>query len=376
MTPNARAANAFIRQLQKRREKQQDFGRTEFVRIVRKSGRDRKPPGNFVDSSFLFIRSANGDSGVRPLAGNVPFWLSPDLRISPLTGLGAYTQTLEAGKTYSIACVVRNRGDVAAPSAKVEFFLADPTIGMDTRFAKRLGVGSTWIAPRGSGEVRTLYTVPANEAGHKCLFGRVFSFSPLDLPIDDFQLDPRVDRHIGQLNLNIVPQSTALTFQWIHQPNANDTIELRSAPLADLLALGHPALGDFKLSEGRELTARLRRALFKLIEDDGGKVSLERTRTGIQLISKGKGPSAVEQRKVSNRLDKALQAIQKGAKPSEFSEIFIASRKLNRAAARHLLQLELPSFGLRKGQATAIHLQGLDGNTGQPKGGITLLITG
>jgi len=166
------------------------------------------------------------------------------------------------------------------------------------------------------------------------------------------------------------------SFSGSHQPNANETVELRIGALTDLLALGHPALADFTFPAPRELATRLARAQFRLLDDDGrGAVGIERRARGIRLASKGDGPSASEQRKVAGQLERALAAIQKGKKASEFKEVFAAARKLNRAAVVHRLELRIPSLGLRKGQAAILHLGAVDENTGRPKGGITLLVT-
>ena len=132
----------------------------------------------------------------RPLPCPV-FWLSPDLRIAPLSNLGAPTTELQAGDAYRLTATVRNRGDLMVPSAKVEFWLVNPSLGFDTRFATKLGVAAGRVHAYGASEVSLDYVVPPRLWGHHCLFARVFSFSPLDLPIDDFALDPRIDRQSG-----------------------------------------------------------------------------------------------------------------------------------------------------------------------------------
>ena len=98
--------------------------------------------------------------------------------------------------------------------------------------------------PAASAAAEFAYTVPPTESGHKCLFARCFSFSPLDLPIDDFALDPRLDRHVAQQNLNIVGQAQAFAFNLVHTPNARLRIALRPLQPEELLALRHPVLAD------------------------------------------------------------------------------------------------------------------------------------
>jgi hypothetical protein len=136
------------------------------------------------------------------------------------------TRELTAGATYRFTAVVRNRGDLAVPSAKVEFHLANPTLGWDTRFATKLGVAVGRVQAHGAAEASLDYTIPPALSGHRCLFARVFSFSPLDLPIVDFALDPVVDRHVAQLNLNIVPQASPFVVDWVHHRNAMERLEV------------------------------------------------------------------------------------------------------------------------------------------------------
>ena len=156
MSENTDAANAYIRDLRRLREKYVDFVRDEVEPLFHNNDqRERRPPRHFVDSSFLYIRSFDGDVGARPFANQV-FWLSPDITASPISSLGAYTQTLNAGETYALTCAVRNRGDLAVPSAKVEFWLTDPSLGFDTRYATHLTLGrvpSTWVNAYGSSQV-------------------------------------------------------------------------------------------------------------------------------------------------------------------------------------------------------------------------------
>ena len=97
---------AYIRELQARAAKSQEEAERELNPLFkRKEGR---PPRDFVDSSFLYIRSCDADVGSRPVPCPA-FWLSPDVRVAPLSNLGAPTRQLEAGATYRFSAVVRNR---------------------------------------------------------------------------------------------------------------------------------------------------------------------------------------------------------------------------------------------------------------------------
>jgi hypothetical protein len=102
---------------------------------------NEKAPQNFIESSYLYMRSCDADTGARPFPCPA-FWLSPDLRVAPISNLGMPTRELRVGETYRITATVRNRGDLIVPSAKVEFSLATPALGWDTRFAGKIGVTS------------------------------------------------------------------------------------------------------------------------------------------------------------------------------------------------------------------------------------------
>ena len=103
----------------------------------------------------------------------------------------------------------------------------EPERSASTRALRR---SSAWrpdaCRPTAPREVSLDYVVPPALSGHRCLFARVFSFSPLDLPIDDFALDPRIDRHVGQLNLYDRRAGDELHLDWIHLANAAERLEV------------------------------------------------------------------------------------------------------------------------------------------------------
>src|SRR5215208_663731 len=156
----------YVRDMQALRQSYHDEAVAKVQELFKR--RDRKPPGEFHDSSFLYMRSYDADVGVRPFS-NIVHWHSPDITLSPVTAVGAYTTSLVAGETYLIRCWLRNRGDLAVPSAKVELFLTDPSLGFDTRFATRLTLGnvpSAWVGSGASAAAEFVYTVPPAESGH------------------------------------------------------------------------------------------------------------------------------------------------------------------------------------------------------------------
>ena len=384
MSENTDTANAFIHDLRRLREKYVDFARDEVVPLFHDNDqRERKPPSHFVDSSFLYIRSYDGDSGNRPFANQV-FWLSPDMRVSPITNLAAYTQTLNAGETYALTCAVRNRGDLGVPSAKVEFWLTDPSLGFDTRYATHLTLGAvpaTWVNAYGSGQVTFAYTVPPTESGHKCLFARVFSFSPLDLPLDDFRLDPPLDRHIGQLNLNIVGQGQPFMFNAIHAPNAEWAVQFVPLAAEELLALRHPVLADVTPAPEFPRDSWTERTRIELADSDARGVDVARENDRVFLFANDpEGVDLGTQRELRLAVRDALAEIAAGkARPAAHRDLFAKFRDVGRETRRSVFKMEAPDLGLAPGQAAAVHLRATDrelGDNDAALGGITLIVVG
>ena len=378
--PNALAAE-YLRALLKQREaRERPEPLAELQRLFKR--RDRRPPEPFHDSSFLYMRSYDADLGVRPFSGIV-HWHSPDVTLSPITGVGAYTTSLNAGETYVIRCALRNRGDIGVPSAKVELFLTDPTLGFDTRFATNLTLGqvpSTWVAANTNAAVEFAYTVPPTESGHKCLFARAFSFSPLDLPIDDFGLDPRLDRHVAQQNLNIVGSSQAYSFGMVHLPNARLRIHLRALEREELLMLRHPVLADVEIAREfpRQGWGRLSR--LELREPGGGDLSVREAPEG--LVIDARDPDGVRpdvQREVRTAVRDVLRAVDAGeTRLANHRDLLARFRRMNAEARRSTFAMTVPDIGLQPRQAVGLEITGIDDTLGEADvfGGITLVIVG
>lgn len=343
---------------------------------------DREPPEEFTDSSFLYIRSYDADLGVRPFSG-VPHWRSPDIVLSPLTSPSAYTTTLNAGDSYVIRTTLRNRGDLAVPSAKVELFLTDPTLGFDARFATNLSLGavpSAWVASGASAAADFVYNVPPSEAGHKCLFARTFSFSPLDLPIDDHKLDPRIDRHVAQQNLNIVGQAQAYSFWLVHPPNARMRIELRPLEPDELFSLRHPLLADFRPAVEFPRRGWGRMAGLDLRETGVGDVRLSPTGEGAAFTASDReGLDLGSQREINTAVWDAVRLANVGeTRLADHRELIARFRDMNAQARRSLFGMTVPDIGLRAGQAVGLDITAVDENFGDGEvvGGITVVIVG
>jgi len=374
-------AAEYLRLLLKRRDERANPDALAELQVLFRR-RDRKPPGTFQDSSFLYIRSYDADQGVRPFSGGV-FWTSPDVLLRPITSTSAYTTTLNAGDTYAIRCTLRNRGDIGVPSAKVELFLTDPTLGFDTRFAANLTLGrvpSAWVGSNESADVEFAYTVPATESGHKCLFARAFSFSPLDLPIDDFQLDPRLDRHVAQQNLNIVGQAQNYSFGMVHAPNGRLRINLRALDPEELLKLRHPVLADVEVAREFPRRGWGRLSRLELQERGGGEVVVREDAEGLAVEVRdpdGMPPGA--QRELNTAVRDVLRDVHAGtARMADHRDLFARFRKMNSEARRTTFRMTVPDIGLQPRQAVGLEITSIN-ETWQPPevfGGITLVIVG
>jgi hypothetical protein len=376
---NDKIANQYIAELQSQLVAYRRFTKEKIQPWFRKNDRERKPPEEFVDSSFLYIRSYDSDIGVRPFPTNIVYWHSPDVKVAPITDLSAYTTLLDSGKTYQFSCTVRNRGDLIVPSAKVEFFLCDPTLGFSTQFATQIGITTGWVNPYATNTVSIVYTIPPSISGHKCLFARAFSFSPVDLPTDVNALHPPTDRHVAQLNLNITAQTSAFNFNWVHLPNAQERIDLVPMTTEEMFALRHPFLADFKPSRisAGEFIPKMQVTLLKK-EDSASQVKIQRRGSALYVTSQNKkGISLEEQKTIWNNLARALKAIAgEGGSARKYREIFKAFRNMNRQLEQSRFELQLPDLGLPKGEATAVKIVATNRVTGEVKGGITLIITG
>jgi hypothetical protein len=325
----------------------------------------------------MYMRSCDADTGSRPIPCPV-FWLSPDLRVAPLTNLGMPTQTLTAGTTYRFTATVRNRGDLPVPSAKVEFYLVNPSLGFDTRYATKLGVAAGRVQAYGASEISIDYTVPPSLAGHRCLFARVFSFSPLDLPIDDHALSPVPDRHIAQLNLTIVDNGAKLLIDWFHLPNAQELLELTPMTAPMVRALRLETVTDHTIVSGALWRRVAGQVEFHLDPAEGPKINTDPGGDRLLLVSQDpKAVSLERQAQLNKAVVSALRSLELGrGNAQKHKELFREYRAMTAQGVRSQLTLALPPAELKPGQALALNVIRRNRATGDALGGIGLLITG
>lgn len=367
---------ACINELGRRAGEHQAFAKTNLNPLFEQANGEGRSPKDFIESSFLYIRSCIEDDGSRPISCSA-FWLSPDLQVAPVSNLGMPTRTLMAGQTYRLACTVRNNGDLIVPSAKVEFFLSNPSLGFDTRYATKLGVVDGWVNPYSATTVYLPYLVPPDLSGHRCLFARVFAFSPLDIPLDDYALSPIPDRHVAQLNLDFLRQGDSFNFNWIHLPNAHEQIELIPMQDQTLRALNHELAAGMEVTGRAKFTKARSRVRFELERQEGQAIEARQVRGGFQLFSKDDaGFSLEKQANIREGLRDALVAIQKSRGAyNEFRALFREYRAMNKQALCTRMSLYLPDFSLKDNQAIPLNLIKRDLLSGEVTGGISLIVT-
>jgi hypothetical protein len=378
MSKNIEILKNLLISIEDTRSKYNDFAENKISSLFKEEG-NRRPPRDFKESSFLYIRSFDGDNGTRPFT-NTPFWTSPDIKISPVNDISDYTTNLIAGKTYNINCKLRNKGDLMIPAVKVEFFLCTPSLGMDTRYAQNLGIAqmTEFLMPNATGEVNFRYTVSPTEAGHKCLFARAFSFSPLDIPNDPFLLDPRMDRHTAQLNLDFAMQASSIPFQLIHARNAVENITMRMMTRDEVFATRHPFVNSMKIIDSPKIAEELinnTKLSLKRGNHSQGELSGEKGK--FQLISADKGDfvSLKEQQKMASEIKSVLASINKGVPKRKFQSFFERYKAMNEENIATQFQLHLPKLKLKKGECFGFHLVGVNEIWGE-KGGITIIVLG
>lgn len=370
-------ANEYIKELEKRRTERGPRLKDAIIKEMKNSPiKKRKPPQDYIDSSYLYIRSYDLDNGFRPGA-NVVYYRSPDVNIEPVGSLNFYTTELKTGHQYNLKCLVHNRGDFIVPSAKIEFYLVTPSLGFDVRFAKKLGIMTTWVSCYSSSEVKLQYLVPASDAGHKCLFVRVFSFSPLDIPLHDTLLDPRIDRHIGQKNLNIAAQASQIQMNILHMPIAKMSISLEPMKREAILAMRHPSLSNIKILDGEKFTKMISK--FKMDfskKQENAKMDIKDGFANIEFNGNSEY-NLVVQKRMNAQMQKVYKSINSGkSKSTQFKKELASFRKMDLENKMTSLNFQIPDFGLKKGELVGFEIVATNKLNGNVTGGITLLVVG
>ncbi|NML52521.1 hypothetical protein HHL19_18175 [Streptomyces sp. R302] len=158
---------------------------------------------------------------IRPVPAGEAFWASPYIVVENSGGIGL---TARAGEDNFVHARVFNFGRATSAPTQVDFYWADPSLGVSAGTCRHIGTEWAEIRHGASLDVRcrTPWIPEFLNGGHECLVvntsnptataspGSVFGpFDPIQVPFG-----PRLDRHVGQRNLTVEPAqggSTAMT---------------------------------------------------------------------------------------------------------------------------------------------------------------------
>lgn len=163
---------------------------------------------------YLLIRAYLGDHGVRPVPWPpTPFWESPDIFVveGDVPSLAGHTPTLNprAGVPHTVFVHVWNIGTLTSLGTTLSVFWANPTFSFDDPVHPPHPIGVAFVDlpdrldPRCHKVVRIpqLWIPVVENDGHECLLARLHGFMDGAGP----GFDAWHNRHIGQLNLQLLP---------------------------------------------------------------------------------------------------------------------------------------------------------------------------
>ena len=155
-----------------------------------------------VWTPWLLIRYRDTDLGLRPIPSGEQFWLSPDIWIESSDPWGRGV----VGEENFVHARVFNLGKASSLPTRVDFYWADPSIGLGA--ANMNLIGTEWVEV----DAHTTKDVRCNSPwipvflnnGHECL---KINCSNLALDPISQPFQPTLDRHVGQRNIMVIPGS-------------------------------------------------------------------------------------------------------------------------------------------------------------------------
>lgn len=164
---------------------------------------------------YLFIRYRDSAADLATLSdgrlanGAVPpgevFYKSPDIHVNPVDALGNPV----AGTDVTVSALVFNSGNADAASVLVEFFWFNPSFALTA--ANSHPIGSELVAVPNhqvvAVECPVKWTPAYVNGGHECLVVHCSTFEEGAGGLK-FPFNAALDRHVGQLNLNVSPQTS------------------------------------------------------------------------------------------------------------------------------------------------------------------------
>ncbi len=170
-----------------------------------KRGHGDNPPV----TPFLLIRYALNDLGIRPIPSGTPFWVSPDIWVESSDPGGNPV----AGEPNYVHVRIFNLGAFQAAPVQVDFYWANPSLGLSPATMNMIGTEWVNLPSLGSVDVRcnTAWVPVIVNGGHECVMVNCSNWI-LDPIVHPFQ--PTLDRHVGQRNLHVVPGKAGMKIQF------------------------------------------------------------------------------------------------------------------------------------------------------------------
>ena len=171
---------------------------------------DHKPP--FDPRTYLYIRTHPSDDGTEPLTAGWPFWISPDIIITPNGGMPG--DVAMPGVNNQVSVTVTNKGGIDAIDAYVDVFLANPSTAFTPATATPLGDGFLTIPGYNTATITINWLPGPADSGHRCLLARVSLLTTGDTYVNPAVFDVVGDRHVAQRNIHVVEMTgqQAMTF--------------------------------------------------------------------------------------------------------------------------------------------------------------------
>lgn len=227
----------FSKQWEGLREREQDKKRQDAWRRLWLNWQ-KENIGRAPYSAWLVVPCNLADHGMRPLPATTPCYLSPFIGVLSPDPSG---QPL-TGSPNQIFARVFNLGAATSAPTRVEFYWADPSVGLGAADAHLVGTETVEIPPMSS-EVVTCSTpwIPSYlNGGHECVFVSADNhvLDPLLLP---FQ--PWADRHVGQRNLAVLPAVAQAFKLWMPGGRKGAFAEIKALALRVVAPDGFAGLG-------------------------------------------------------------------------------------------------------------------------------------
>ena len=179
-------------------------------------------------SPWLVVPCHATDDGAAPRPAT--YWASPFIWIESPDSSG---MTL-AGAENHVAAVVFNLGAATAAPTRVDFFWADPSVGLGAADFHWIGTESVEVQPMSSKVVRcaTPWIPTFLNGGHECVLVNCDNHV-LDPILAPFQ--PWADRHVGQCNFAVLPAVTQAFKLWAPTGPLGAVAELRITALRGIM---------------------------------------------------------------------------------------------------------------------------------------------